>query len=484
MQKKNILVILVLLLALQSTSCSSDSDSKTTDNSNETPAATEVSSETETDRYIADYLPEKDFGGYSFRMVNIEEDIFAPEELTGESLNDSVYERNRLIEEEYNVVLTQTQANTWDKNYAVLEQCSRAQTDDFDLIRLIMREAFPATLNHIIASKEHLPYCDPTQPWYLKYMNDNLMIGGEYTLLCTEECFPTYQYTNAVYYNMSIAEDHGIGDLYTLVQDGKWTLDTFMQTAEIAVQDVNGDGTYSIEDDVLSYIGRFDTTIASLVNGTEYFLVKKYSDGIPVFDLSEGTLDVLLKLHNFNNTDGNYYDYWIDLVNQVDHIKHFSENHCLFFIDSVLTASDLREMENDFGLLPSPKKDEAQSMYLSSVCDGYIAVAPLHSSDLERTSIILESLAVESKNIVAVEYKESMLAEKVLRDEQSLAMLDIILDGRTVDMGVTVWMNPVRTSIIDKHFNKGNADFASSVAANQEKIDTTLKTSVEKFLTE
>ena len=54
--------------------------------------------------------------------------------------------------------------------------------------------------------------------------------------------------TEVIVYNTSYARDLQIGDLYSVVRDGKWTVDRMLDAAKLAVSDVNGDTVMDLED--------------------------------------------------------------------------------------------------------------------------------------------------------------------------------------------------------------------------------------------
>lgn len=66
------------------------------------------------DELAAPELPEKDYEGYEFKILNKIEgwgiynnEHLVVEEENGEVLNDAIYGRNRLVEEQFNVVITE-----------------------------------------------------------------------------------------------------------------------------------------------------------------------------------------------------------------------------------------------------------------------------------------------------------------------------------------------------------------------------------------
>ena len=96
----------------------------------------------------------------------------------------------------------------------------------------------------------------------------------------------------------------------------------------------------------------------------------------------------------------------------------------------------MREMEDDFGFLPYPKWDEKQAEYYTSVDGGHEGLAILKTiTDPEFVGIISEALNAESWKRVVPAYYDVSLKFKGTRDEQSIAMLDRIVDSRIFDFG-------------------------------------------------
>ena len=77
-----------------------------------TSVVTEEPTEEDLRKAIPDNLPEKDMGGYEFRVWTRErsdfvEDVGFDLEETGEVVDDAIYARNRDVEERFNVDLVQ-----------------------------------------------------------------------------------------------------------------------------------------------------------------------------------------------------------------------------------------------------------------------------------------------------------------------------------------------------------------------------------------
>ena len=90
------------------------------------------------------------------------------------------------------------------------------------------------------------------------------------------------------------------------------------------------------------------------------------------------------------------------------------------------------------------------------------------NADLERTGILLESMAFESMNTVKVAAYDEMLMGKVSRDNDSEAMLDIINSTLVYDHPIA--FTYLNEQITQNYLFKGKTDFASFFTKFESKI--------------
>ena len=147
---------------------------------------TESSSETvtETTDPISSALPERDFDGYEFKILTTDEvgsvrysyEIYA-ETLNGEAMNDAVFERNQLVEDEFNVVITQI---PYDKSsFSQAFKNSVLAADEaydiyVDTYEKIMQSGYEYGLE---VSK--LPYVDLSKSWWDSDVIAESALGGK-----------------------------------------------------------------------------------------------------------------------------------------------------------------------------------------------------------------------------------------------------------------------------------------------------------------
>lgn len=135
------------------------------------------------------------------------------------------------------------------------------------------------------------------------------------------------------------------------------------------------------------------------------------------------------KTRIFHGSKGFFYD---------DKYGIFKNDSALIMPVRLIALYDqLCDMESDFGILPFPKYDEAQEEYLSCCLDNYsVLCIPTVVDNIEMVGALIEAMSCESKVSVMPAFYESALQDKYSRDERSVKMLDIIMDGRTYDLCV------------------------------------------------
>ncbi len=461
--KKTVTLFLLMALLLSAVSCGKTTVEETSDT---TPAETEAVAAETKDPY-ADELPAFDFEGYEYKVQSITYDpagiyTLFESELTGEVLSDSLYTRNREVEERFNIRFVATEDDYWN-NESTLKNMVLAGSSEYDMIMLINRNAFSAGLEGQLMPTELLTYMDPTKPYYIQDVNKGLSIGGKSLFYYSEESIPCFEQTMVMAYNKDIAENNGLGGYYEMVAEGTWTFDQLMEDAQIACQDLDGDGKIT-KADQYGLLGPNSYLYPGLYSVSGEVLVSKDKDDIPFFSaltsekFVEVALDVVAELqgdHIYVCQGNNQY---------TDAQQLFASGHALFLGIGVGRLAPLRDMESDYGILPYPKYEESQVKYPALMLDGWLHVVPASNPDPERTSVILEALASGSARIVYPAYYEKVVTQKICRDQESIDTLEIIRANRIVDLGITPWNDQVRVSFVDSTLAKKSDAITSWLA--------------------
>ena len=481
--KATAIFLLAAVMITAFAACGSGSSPDPSVTTAEAPADTATAAESET-FYSHPSLPNKDYGGAEFRIITSDNLPVAEEEQTGEIVDDARYKRYLAIEEKYNIKFTEKQipAGDYPKLTETFKNSVLAASDDFDLCRCIMRDAFSMALQNYLLPTEALPYADFDSPWYVKLVNDALSIGGKYYLCYTDECMGVFTEVSCIFFNKDIVENLGLPSPYDDVRSGSWTLDRFYENGMAAINDVNGDGKYTIEGgDVFAVVGEYDRYLVPMWQGADCMMVRKDENDIPYFSAinDERFIGIAQELFDYFMTDGFYYDGFINVRFHEDERLvdngHFAAGQSIFIHSGFGDAVSFRDMESDFGIVPLAKYDEAQDHYCSRIADGWLLIVPAHAPDPEKTSIVIEELAIGTKNLIIPAYYENALKNKYIRDDDTLEMLELIQANKVIDLGDTIWFADIRGPFTSSVYYEKKGNVASELAKMEKKVNKVIE---------
>jgi hypothetical protein len=199
---------------------------------------------------------------------------------------------------------------------------------------------------------------------------------------------------------------------------------------------------------------------------------------MPVYDMnSDYYITRLSRVTEIISTDGFYNK--LATSDNNGGVEYFKAGRSLFYNETMGNAQKLRQMDIDFGIIPGPKWDEAQESYYNCGGNPYFMCVLTTNADVERTGIIMESLAYESVDTVKVAAYDEMLMGKVSRDNDSEAMLDIINSTLVYDHPIA--FTYLNEQVAQNYLFKGNTDFASLFTKNESKIAKDIQKYIDAY---
>lgn len=443
MKKTLCCMLLAALLLTSFAACASNGggSEKETTGGADTAADTTATEPVETEpAKITPDLPDRDFEGYTYRgLVRGYIDAhwytrdFSAEELTGEPINDAVYNRNAAVCDRFNVKIEQLDGKSLGME-AYVRKTVQAGEEAMDVV-LGTNGLNSLITDGILVDLGSVPYIDLEKPWYDQNSIESLSIAHKVYVAAAEINIMDKDATWCVLFNKNMANDLSLGDYYQMVKDGTWTQDVMLAGMEAAAVDLNGDGTRDAEDQWGNVGEPFDTMGYMVASGARCF-TKDENDLPQISVLDERYVDAYAKAMAINDNHdlcmhSSKFNNW-DILDAV-----FTEGRCLFSFVGMNRVTLFREMEADFGILPAPKFDEAQENYYNVISTGnatFVSI-PKSVSNLERTGILTEALCAESLYTLTPAYYDVTLKTKAARDEESSAMLDIIFANRVFELG-------------------------------------------------
>ena len=427
MKKNTAALTLALLLALTGVGCGNECVSEdaalTSDN------ATSGSDE----KTIYDELPTGDYGGAEFNILNhsytYAEYRLDAESQTGETFNDTVYDRTRKVEELLKVKIKVRDMDYWSEDaQSEIMNLVMAGDDVYDCCFLGAAGNMSAISGGIYLDLNSVEEFDFTKPWWDKKSVSYYEMNGKVYTALNEATMNIHDQMWATFFNKKIADELKLDNIYDLVKDGKWTLDKMAELIETAANDLDGDGELG-ENDRWGLMTNSKSSFGLLHGANARVIDKK--NGVPTFmELDDHLLGALEKVKNIFSLEGTMNQ----MTNGMDCNKGFSDGKSLFLVEVIGNAAKLRSMDIDFGIIPHPKYDEAQDSYVAYHSPAANGVCiPKTCGDVSRAGTVIELMSALGYEYVRPAYYDVVLNGKTVRDEESREMLDIIFDNVETD---------------------------------------------------
>lgn len=463
------LLLCTLLLITLAISCAEQTD-KVSDN-NTTSVMTEETAPDPNDRSgVKDSLPDDlDYEGgfvtiYSTSPGKENNYIQGFEELTGDIVEDAVYERNRKVEERLNCNIEYyIAAHTYDKVTSETRKVIQSGDSSYDLIIGGQFGLCQLAAEGVFLNALECEYLDFDQPWWWSDYMEEISIGREKRFFVVGDYFLDMLFgARVLFFNKLIYENYfgDPNDLYAEVLNGNWTMALMTETIKAAYNDLNGNGQND-EPDQFGYV-TYSTysSVDAFVFATDVKFTTRDDAGLIELNMvSDRAVTLAEKLLALFYNEGSY-------IYPADEITaKFIAGQALMLGNSALgSTADLRDMTDDFGMIPYPKMDESQEKYGTLIHDTMnLGVFPVTTLKLQMMSAVLEALCAESYRSVIPAYYETALKIKYTRDELSAQMIDIIHDSIRTDFTFVYYASLnnagmiYRTLVTDK-----SSDFVST----------------------
>lgn len=410
---------------------------------------------------ISEELEALDYGGETFVILQrpvstsnhttsgnyqYTDELYA-EELSNDPINDAIYNRNVAIEELLGVDIIMDYATGVTELQQKVRIMTGAGDSTYDLVAgsaawgtsLILEGNVYNLYDNGIDT-----YLDTTKPWWPQNWINEAEIADRLYCIAGGPGLSLYRLMVVGYYNKDMAEEHGIEeDIYDVVNDGRWTVDYLSELVAGVYQDLNGNSMRDTEDEYGLAIDNYDNADIFL-SGFDLRFIDKNNSGKLEFNINqkEKIVNAYEKIYAliYGNTGGTYYRFDAEPWDEYpDHIKMFTGGNALItFLHLQHTESSaFRNMQDEYGIIPTPKYDENQDNYYTYVHDQYsVFMVPITVKNPEMSGAVLETMAYESYKSLLPAYFEVALKGRYANDAESRNMIDMISENVLIDTAV------------------------------------------------
>lgn len=497
MKKRTLTLILAALLLSSSvamTACGQNESTKET--TNETTANVDaVQTNGETDLFAA--YRNIDLDGRTVNISvssNVSEDgggmptsypyIAGPDEITGESVQDSVYQRNLEVEEMLNCTLNHEELDlNWDEVQSHIETLvlSGDNSVDYyvnDQLGLLLSGLKGYLLDVADTSNFVNYYFDLNSDVYYSDYMKQLSVGDKRFLITGDYFIDTMRAAHVLYMNKNIVADlYGDSDaIYEMVLNDEWTLSKMNEVIAEAYQDTNGDGTTDDDDryGLTGHTSGWSVPYYAFYFSTNCKVVSFDSDGLPYIDEScqEKISKMAELLITMDSGNGVY-----KTTSVADSLQKFVNGGAMFtFFQKVgdMEQSSIRDFDG-MGVVPYPKMDESQEKYMTLVHDtAEMGAVPATTVGEAATAVsaVIQVLSTHAHEYLLEGYYEVALKSKYAQDMYTAQMLDIVVDGISapfefayeLGFGDDSFLNKITLTPITDSITKGTDVTASTFA--------------------
>ncbi len=473
--KKHLFTLLLAALLLSTGCGNTPSETETTTGTDAVGETTPVETE-----WVYPFA--NNYGGEDFHIQNVHDAYgmhsdLDREETTGEALNDAMYNRCRKLEEKLGIVLveefseygnggttiTNTQRNLvaagddlYDVMYICAEQNAQALGIEGCLMDLL-------SFDSLMLDKD----------WWFSATNDKALYDGKLFSAVGASHLMHLDSIWCLYFNEDMMDKLSLDYPYDMVREGSWTLDRLDEYLSAAAS-LNGDVSFEFNKNGNAVYGLSINNSSRILYGTgEYML--DVVDG--EFQMTAGTdrfyraAEAIIELTR--GEDGTTYR----MINGVgddqpgSYMHTFMTERSLFLGAEVSKTSMMRDMEFSFGIVPYPKLEESQSQYYVSGGMAMNFAIPVTCTDGERAAVVGDALTYLSYQDVMPVWRNVTLEQKGLRNEDSVEMLEIIVDSNTVQPFTLFGIGSDFVNTISGVLFRREDTLASAIAANTEKIE-------------
>jgi len=483
--KRRISILLLLALCMSMTAGCGGETEETDAVNTDVPAETEPAETTEDTSAQVDELPtDLDFGGATIGIassVNVHfhgyMDVAEYDDTTS-VLDQSIYNRNRNVEERLNVKITEITAASSDVTNT-FENTITAGDDSYQIFHGADRVVFNTGLDgYLLDVAKDMPYIDLEKEYWYADGNEVLNVGGKQLAVFGEMSLGTYDYCHLLAFNQDLIKEYALTSPWDYYAEDNWTFDSFGTLITSVYDDLDGNGVMD-ENDRYGFHTRGGFQFPLMYTAAGLKTVEMNADGYPEFTApSNQALSDVFDWCNSIFFDGNAWYKQSFGNNFLTESPMFQENKMLITDMTFFYVGAVRDMVSDFGIIVYPKYTAEQDRYYTWVEGGAKAIGiSLITQNKDAVGALLEAMGTESLKSVIPTYYEINLKAKYSRDEMSSQMFDVIRESRSFDLGDTVWCETVRGKLGDS-FN-AKQPLASTLASVQKAVDAKIEAAME-----
>ena len=366
---------------------------------------------------------------------------FSVEDISGNTLDDEVYWRNRHTSDYLGVTLKWmpmlANAENADRFVSAVQASYEASNRVYDMIASHPNSMAALSQKGLLADLSEIDnsYLNLTKAWWPTSIAENLSYKDALYFLTGSISTNALYAMNVVLCNETMLQTLNAENPMALVEKGEWTLSKFIEMASIGYADTDADGTKS-KGDTFGFFCSDTQSLGQYYLGAGLLQVEKDENDLPVISGdcdAEKAANLLNTLRGFLAAENSFVYSDASMQECVDGRAFFAESDLHTWGKIVYTV------ETDYYLLPTPKYDESQKNYVTTLSRAFTLWGVMADATGEEQSVcsaVLETLAYYAKGTTAAVFEIVSRGCYCDCEENRLkgVMFNLLCDGITVDL--------------------------------------------------
>lgn len=422
---------ILLLSASALIACGEEASTITTDPVQTNAPMTETAAVTEINRPSLE-LPEMDFGGVPYRIYTTYQSealALIADDITGEPVNDIIYERNAMLTEQYNFVFDASWSTDEVQHRKDVAASVLAGEDAWELISGACVYTCNNAVEGIYRNLYEIPYLNFSKAWWSQQSVEEMTLNGKMFTTLSSVNYKPLANASVIFFNKKLLDAHDMELPYQWVLDGKWTLDRLMTETKGFYRDLNGD---SLRDpnDQFGFITHPEQVGILTACGTQV-LAKTDDGGLEFTVLSDKMATLVGNLYSWYYESGDVFLTTFRVAEEDFTANIFKKENTAYSYGQLNYApSYYRDSSISYGVAPMPKYDEKQDSYYTLAYPNLFSV-PITCQNTELAGFVFEAMTYYGYYDVSPAYYELTLQGKIAEAQEDVAMLEVINNSLT-----------------------------------------------------
>lgn len=441
---------------------------------------------TDTDDRVIEF-EEADFNQDEFKFLHygdsatdFHDQYIWSENFTGGAIGDAVIERNQLVEDEYNVIITAEECGPSGEASKRMQagQC------DFDVIYEWGIRSKGLALDGMLYDFYDLEGIRLNESYWVPSAVEGLTVADRMFVATNMVSMNAISWAQIYYFNKDMMDKLNLTYPYDYVEADNWTFEEVYKMVLEAEEDVNGDGEMNGEDQFGGISG--DTLLAGVCSapllsddGDGTYTIIPYTEGmVAAFQNYKSKFDAVEDIAWEKFLEGKDISAFPSQFVAARFLS-FGEDHQLFMGGSIDMTKEFVDMQSDYGVVPTPVANAGDEYSCGVDYCAPMFSMPVQLADPEMAALVFEYMAYESERLLLPAYYETTIKTKRMEDTRDYDMLDIVRNSIGYEWTGIYMMGTEFEQLRGRMLSSGN--FASVAKRYGDKCQAEIDEMVDKI---